>query len=181
MNEQKLKELEYNAHLEHAYPNPNFPPSVYYRFFKLLAEYMEPNFSVELGVCGGGAGLHLALGHPEGQVIGIDIVNDYPDNIKYLNANYPNYHFIIGDSIKSAVEIYQEFDKKVDILFIDTIHTYDQTIMEYNAWRPFLSDKAVICLDDLDRPNMDKAFEHLPGKKVLLNSLHAESGFGVIY
>ena len=48
-------------------------------------------------VCGGGASLHMAIGSV--QVVGVDIVNDYPDNIKHIQEYHKNFEFIIGDSI----------------------------------------------------------------------------------
>ena len=74
----------------------------------------------------------------------------------------------------------------MDILFIDTDHTYDRTMGEFTAWKPFLSKKAIVCLDDLFRPGMEDAWNELPGTKIRLDHLHdgqypEGGGFGVIY
>ena len=159
------------------YPNPKFPPSIYYRFLKYLAQEMKPKLSVELGLCGGGGSLHLALGHPEGKVIGVDLAIDYPKNLEYLQNNYSNFTFLQEDSSKAAKII----NKKVDILFIDTDHTYERTMLEFNSWRPYLRKRSVVCFDDLLRDGMTEAWEELPGKKIRLDRMHDGSGFGVIY
>jgi len=62
---------------------------------------------------------------------------------------------------------------------------------EFTTWQPFLSDDAVVCMDDLFRPGMTEAFYELPGEKVEFNFLKSgernpgggeqEGGFGVIY
>ena len=166
--------------------NPQFPPSRYYRFLRLLAEELKPDLSIELGVCGGGGSLHLALGNPEGKTIGIDIEMPPKENLATIQTlvNYDNFYVIMGDSVEDAAEIYRRYGE-VGILFIDTTHTYEQTWKEYNAWKPYLSDNAVVCFDDLFRPEMEGFWESLPGPKVRLDKLHdgAEfgGGFGVIW
>lgn len=185
MNEQTLKRLAEKAQFEMPpYDNAQFPPSIYYRFFKVLAEYMRPSLSVELGVCGGGGSLYLALGHPGGQVVGVDIAYDHPQNIETIMQTCPNFTFWVGDSVQSAPEIHNQFGD-VDILFIDTLHTKRQTLDEFNAWKPYLTEGAVVCLDDLFRQEMDDIWDILPGNKLRLDKLHdgAEcgGGFGVIW
>jgi predicted O-methyltransferase YrrM len=142
------------------YPDPEnekvtFPPSPYYRFLKLLAEHMQSRLSVELGVCGGGGSLHLAMA--SSIVIGVDIALDYEDNIRWIKRECPNFYFLHGDSVQNAKRIHVSFGE-IDILFIDTTHTYDQTMAEYNAYLPFVSDRAVVCLDDLFRDGMDRVW-----------------------
>jgi predicted O-methyltransferase YrrM len=184
MNEKTLIELAEKAEKEHVYPNPQFPPSLYYRFLKVLASYMQPNLSVELGVCGGGGSLHLALGWPVGTVVGVDIADDHPSHIKTIQETCPNFHFWQGDSVHVAPEIHNRYGA-VDILFIDTTHTYTQTLKEFEAYQPYLSGVAIVCLDDLFRQEMGNIWEDLPGNKLRLDKLHdgAEcgGGFGVIW
>jgi predicted O-methyltransferase YrrM len=164
-------------------PKVTFPPSPYYRFLKLLADEMQARLSVELGLCGGGGSLHLAMASQ--QVIGVDIALDYEDNIRWIRRNYPNFKFFHGDSIQAALYIHGNFGK-VDILFIDTTHTYEQTMAEYYAYLPYLSDKAVVCLDDLFRPGMDLVWNEMPETKARFDFLHpsqspTDGGFGVIW
>lgn len=184
MTEAELRELEAQAHREPPYPSSLFPPSVYYRFFRLLAARTKPRLSIVLGVCGGGDALHLALGWSQGKVIGIDHAWDHPDQIGYIRAVCLNYEHMIADSILSASQV-GERHGKVDILFIDTIHTLDRTLDEFFAWQPYLAAGAVVCLDDLFRPGMQEAWDAMPEPKVRLDSLHdgAEfgGGFGVVY
>jgi len=165
------------------YPNSMFPPSPYYRFLRGLAAAKRPAVSVELGVCGGGGSLHLALGYERGRVLGIDIGNEYPTHIRFIEEHCPNFEFMLADSIQVATKI----DAIVDILFIDTIHTYERTMAEWNAWSSLLADGAIVCLDDLNRPGMMDAWNELPkgSIKMTLYRLHppaspTDGGFGVI-
>ncbi len=185
MDELKIIQLASQAINEAPYPDPRFPPSCYYRFLKLLASEMKSRLSVELGVSGGGGSLHLALGNSEGKVIGVDYAWDHPERINYILDNFPNYTFIKGDSVEYAPAIYESYGK-IDILFIDTTHTYHQTLTEYNSYKPFLSDRAIVCLDDLFRPHMDEAWNDIKADhKVRLDNLHIsqinEGGFGVMW
>lgn len=165
---------------EPIYPNPLFPPSIYYRFLKVLARHKKPRLSVELGVCGGGGSLHLALGNPRGQVVGVDIAYDHPEHLAHIDATCPNFHFWQGDSVGDASAIRMEFGL-VDILFIDTTHTYAQTWAEFNAWYPHLAKGAVVCFDDLNRVEMGDIWYELPEPKIRLDQLHTGSGFGVLW
>ena len=183
MNESWFEQLAVQACNSTKNIPKRFPPSPYYKFLELLAQNIKPRISVELGVCGGGGSYSLAMGHPLGRVIGIDVVNDYPDNIEFIKKKCPNFEFHIGDSVR-----FPSYDNltncpTVDILFIDTTHTYDQTRKEYWAWEKYLSPNSVVCLDDLKRKEMGTIWEDLPGRKIRLDILHNtdEGGFGVIF
>lgn len=193
MNQETLTRIAKQASLSgpmvEAYPDPDddhvtFPPSPYYRFLKLLAEEMGAGLSVELGVCGGGGSLHLAMASR--QVVGVDIALEYQSNIRWIRRNYQNFEYLNGDSVYSAIIIGNRFREKIDILFIDTTHTYAQTMAEYYAYQPYLSNRAVICLDDLFRPGMDLVWAEMPETKARFDFLHpsaspTDGGFGVIW
>jgi cephalosporin hydroxylase len=184
MNEYTFRVLANKALADKPFPETMFPPSPYYRFLMHLAAELHPSLSIELGVCGGGGSLHLCRGYSGGRVVGIDNADDHPDNIRYIRQNFMNFHYWLGDSVLAAKEIHRLYGD-VGILFVDTTHTYEQTMMEYEAWRPYLASKAVVCFDDLFRPGMDKAWAELPSPKLRLDELHtgAENGggFGVIW
>lgn len=183
MNEQLLRQWAAQALAMQPYPDERFPPSPYYRFFRVAAQNMQPRLSVELGVCGGGGSLHLALGCPVGKVIGIDVVEDHKENTDYIKAHCPNFELWLGDSIALSSDVWLKYGQ-VDILFIDTIHTYHRTLLEFEAWEICLSDNAIVCLDDLNRDGMEAAFNELPGQKLRLDILHpgsTEGGFGVVW
>jgi len=190
ISEERLIQLKDEAWEMRPYSDRRFPPSLYYRFLQLLAKETHPELSVELGTGGGGASLHLCLGWPEGIVIGIDQDLAQLTRMDFIRETCPNFRFWHGDSSESATQVHELYGD-VDILFIDTSHTYEQTCKEFRAWQSCLSDHAVVCLDDMFRLGMDRAWTELPGKKVRLDELHTGAeigpdgygggGFGVIY
>ena len=194
MNEETLTQIANQAlnsgQMVANYPDPDndkvtFPPSPYYRFLRLLAAEMNSSLSVELGVCGGGGSLHLAMSSKV--TVGIDVTyHEYEDNMKWLRSKYHNLlHLFTGDSVAFSSYIYNRFGE-IDILFIDTTHTYNQTMLEYDAYKNFLSNQGVIILDDLFRPGMDLAWDEMPDPKIRFDFLHpsqspTDGGFGVIW
>lgn len=188
MKASDFEQLAVQAQRLPVWPNDRFPPSLYYRFLRVLAANMKPRLSVELGVCGGGASLHLCAGHPGGMVVGVECAagSDWEQaNWKIIKRHFPNWVLWKGDSIADAPCIAKEYGT-VDILFIDTTHTYEQTVAEWEAWEPFMAERAVICLDDLFRPEMDGVWDWAPWEnKLRLDRLHdgAEfgGGFGVVW
>lgn len=182
MDEQFFRELEHRAHNTPVYPDWRFPPAPYYRFLRLLAEALEPNLSVELGVCGGGASLHLALGWPKGTVVGVECAVGSAwdtENWRKIGELCPNWVLWPGDSAASAPGIAKQHGA-AGLLFIDTDHTYERTRAEWDAWEPFLAERCVVCLDDLLLPEMERFWDELEWSKVRLDSLHtgAEVGGG---
>lgn len=163
-----------------------FPPSVYYRFLEVLARNMKPELMVELGVCGGGGSFHLAKGNPDGKVIGIDIVDEYPDNIDFVKMHCKNFEFWRVDSLAAPDHISKKYpDKQIGILFIDTVHTYSRTWKEFRHYQHKLGDGAVVVFDDLFREGMQDVWDELPGEKIRLDHLHVggsptDGGFGAI-
>jgi len=184
LNESILKQWQAQALGMKPYHNKNFPPSPYYRFLKILAQNIHPRLSIELGVCGGGGSLHLAMGWQQGIVVGVDNQDDHRENINYILNKYQNFRFWIGDSVNDARSI-ADYHGKVDILFIDTVHTYERTMLEYETWLEFMADDYIICFDDLFRPGMSQLWSELPNPKLRLDYLHDGAGngggFGVIW
>lgn len=188
---QILDKLAKDAVTADLYSDTRFPPSLYYRFLRLLTKELKPKVAVELGVSGGGGSLYMAWGNARTKVIGIDIVEDHKERTDYIKAKFPNFQLLIGDSIELARSVYEKHGK-IDLLFIDTDHTYERTIAEFEAWKPFLSNKAIVCFDDLKRhqtgaeKSMQDAWDMIPGFKARYDHLHDGiyphgGGFGVVY
>jgi len=175
------------------WPDPRFPPSPYYRFFRLLAEALRPSLSVELGLCGGGGSFHMALGWSGGRVVGVEhaVGNDSQQaNWNYLLGRFPD-RFVLwrGDSVDDAEKIVDIYGQP-SVLFIDTTHTFAQTVAEWEAWAPLMTKRAVICLDDVQRREMAGIWDWVPWDKLRLDDLHpggldaegyGDGGFGVAW
>ena len=132
--------------------------------------------------------MHLCEGG-YGTVVGVDYQWDHPKEVDFIKERHDRFKFVLGDSIESAEQVHKDYGK-VDILFIDTDHTYQRTMNEFNAWKPFLSPKAVVCFDDIlrhhpnDLKSMEDAWDDVKGQKIRLDHLHDGSyphggGFGV--
>lgn len=182
LSKQQVLDLAHQAYLEPVYPDPRFPPSLYYRFLRLLAQAQRCRLAVELGVCGGGASLHLCQSAEI--VIGVDVTNEYPENIKHIQARFPHFTFLMADSVGIADTIFAQYGY-IDLLFIDTTHTYGQTMAEFETYRPYVTPGGLVCLDDLYREGMDLAWGKMPEPKIRLDHLHVggsptDGGFGVV-
>jgi predicted O-methyltransferase YrrM len=175
MNESWFQDLANRALASPPWPDPRFPPSAYYRFLLLLAQEMKPSLSVELGLGGGGGSFHLAVGWPEGTVVGVDRDPGFGwdgANWAFIEETCSNFVRWQGDSVESAPEIAKLYGA-VDVLFIDTTHEYGQTMAEWAAWEPFMAERAVVCMDDLFRWGMDRAWADVPWPdKLKVKELH---------
>jgi len=192
VNESLLAHLATRAMAMAPWPDPRFPPSPYYRFFKLLTEAMHPNLSVELGVCGGGASFHMALGWSGGTVVGVEHSEGDAQqraNWAYMKERCPNFVLWRGDSVDDAPKIAETYGE-VSVLFVDTVHLYDRTIEEWNAWERYMAEDAVICLDDLNRREMEGFWAWIPWRKARFDFLHdggldadgfGDGGFGACW
>ena len=59
-------------------------------------------------------------------------------------------HFVCLD----ADRIEKTFKKKsISMIFLDTIHTYEQVAEEFKLWEPYMKDDCVMLIDDI-RPSM---------------------------
>jgi predicted O-methyltransferase YrrM len=176
----RLLDLQREAFALKVDPNPNYPPSVYYRYTALVVKELSAKVFVELGCCGGGCSRTVAMHNPATKVVTID--NDKLPQVSPIEVLCPNFEFRLGDSIGLSEEIGNLY-KPIDVLFIDTTHEYEQTMGEYNAWLPYMKDGGVILFDDLYRDGTTKAWHEISGTKTAYDGLHVmhdNSGFGAL-
>lgn len=88
-----------------------------------------------------------------------------------------NLTLFIGESTK----IPDEVPNQIDILFVDTEHTYAQVTAELNAWLPRVKDGGLLLFHDTELPEVKRAIEEHP---MLQNSimvyLENSHGLGVV-
>ena len=73
------------------------------------------------------------------------------------------------------------------MLFCDTIHTYEQIKAEYDVWEKYLTDDAIIVVDDIqdqsttaDKRSKWKFHEEWTGTKFdVTKDAHNPTGFGI--
>lgn len=160
--------------------------SPYYGFFYLMGKDLVaaafaagsslPPLAVELGVEGGrGSNALLQAGM---QVIGID--NNHNPGVDKLIGN-PRFTFLHRDDMPISKEI-QDCGKAIALLHIDTEHSYSMAKSEFEAYKPFLMEGAVVCFDDTNAMEGDvlRYVKELPYETLVDDRLHPSCGFAVI-
>ena len=83
----------------------------------------------------------------------LDIVDDVrfiKDEIK----NDPRVHILNDFNSLDSNRVEKTFEKKsISMIFLDTIHTYEQVTQEFKLWEPYMKDDCVMLIDDI-RPSM---------------------------
>lgn len=120
-----------------------------------LVEMLKPQTTVDLGVDYGFSLFALAI--PKiGQVYGIDSfeadahAGHHPDNYDIVmdfkqKHNFENVHVIRG----WFDEVAKTWEKPIDILHIDGLHTYDAITSDWKNWAKFVSNNGVIIMHDI--------------------------------
>lgn len=148
----------------------------YYDFLYRLVERYKPRLVVELGTCTGGSASYLAA-CPETRVISVDIVQ-HPEVVNRLAA-FPNVELWTFDTRDPALKATLEKEGPIDLIFVDTEHTYAQAKAEFEALSTLLSPTAFVLFDDLRMNGVAQFWSELDCSKLELNHLHW-SGFGAV-
>lgn len=100
----------------------------------------NPKIIVELGVR---KGLSTNILAEATSIVGGKLIS--VDNRDYSKScDWDNWEFILGDSVETG----KDFDKKVDILFIDTYHSKPQVMKELDAWIDHMNDRCQFIFHD---------------------------------
>ena len=79
----------------------------------------------------------------------LDIVDDVrfiKDEIK----NDPRVHILNDFNSLDSNRVEKTFEKKsISMIFLDTIHTYEQVTQEFKLWEPYMKDDCVMLVDDI--------------------------------
>lgn len=108
---------------------------------------------VELGTYHGRSTMFFSLASPNCQIITIDLCKQYDvKNIIPKSADpevlaRPNVTQIPGDCLEIATA-FNEYHKLIDFLFIDTRHTYEDTLANLEAWFKHVKKGGYIALHD---------------------------------
>ncbi len=105
----------------------------------------------------------------------IDIIYDY----RYVNKSLigDNFKIIIGDCLnKNTID---QIEDGIDLIFLDTIHTYEQVKKEFDLYKSKLNDGCIVLIDDIKLNDKGIFFEELTYEKYDISELcHSISGFG---
>ena len=122
---------------------------------------------------------------PNSEFYTLDIVDD----VRFVNdkiKNDPRVHILNDFDALNADRVEKTFDKKsISLIFLDTIHTYEQVTEEFKLWEPYMKDDCIMCIDDI-RPSMPgrtkwKFHQELnyANKYDVTEWAHNDTGFGV--
>jgi len=108
-------------------------------------------------------GTIVELGNREGLGI-LSIYDALSENSELYTLDIVDDVRFINDKIKSdsRVKILNDFDaldsdrvlktfekKSISMIFLDTIHTYEQVSLEFKLWEPYMKDDCVMLIDDI--------------------------------
>jgi hypothetical protein len=151
----------------------------YYYLMHLLVKYQMAwdgkCVALELGVEKGRGVTAMAMAHPNAVIMGYDSTQR-PELADVL-IKYPNIKFQKRPSMPAP-----EYSLPIDILHIDTEHSYSMAKAEFEAYKPFLKDGAVVLFDDLHamEDSVLRFFNELPYAKIQEDRLHPVCGYGVV-
>jgi predicted O-methyltransferase YrrM len=127
----------------------------------LLALAASSRTVVELGTGTGWTAISLALAASGRSVISYDVeAREIEQYLRLVPASVRE-RISLGVSPKPGPAL---DERDVDFLYVDSSHEYEQTLAEWQAWRPHLSGDAVVVFDDYvsdDYPGVRRAVEAL--------------------
>jgi hypothetical protein len=147
----------------------------YYNLLCALSFMLDPKgLAVELGVEKGRGLASLAAGS-RARIVGFDTTRR--SEISKLLDEFSNVEFIHGPSLPPT-----DLGQPVDILHIDTEHSYSMAREEFYQWKSFLAPGAVVLFDDLHamEDGVLRLFNELPYPKIQDDRLHPVCGYGVL-
>ena len=82
---------------------------------------------------------------------------DIVDDVRFINDKIKSdsrVHILNDFNSLDADRIEKTFEmKSISMIFLDTIHTYEQVLEEFKLWEPYMKDDCVMLIDDI-RPSM---------------------------
>ena len=78
---------------------------------------------------------------------------DIVDDVRFINNKIKSdsrVHILNDFNSLDVDRIEKTFDKKsISMIFLDTIHTYEQVTQEFKLWEPYMKDDCVMLIDDI--------------------------------
>ena len=78
---------------------------------------------------------------------------DIVDDVRFINDKIKSdsrVHILNDFNSLDADRIEKTFEKKsISMIFLDTIHTYEQVSLEFKLWEPYMEDDCVMLIDDI--------------------------------
>ena len=78
---------------------------------------------------------------------------DIVDDVRFINDKIKSdsrVHILNDFNSLDVDRIEKTFEKKsISMIFLDTIHTYEQVTQEFKLWEPYMKDDCVMLIDDI--------------------------------
>ena len=78
---------------------------------------------------------------------------DIVDDVRFINDKIKSdsrVHILNDFNSLDVDRIKKTFEKKsISMIFLDTIHTYEQVTLEFKLWEPYMKDDCVMLIDDI--------------------------------
>ena len=154
--------------------------SPYYSLMYILAGTIRNGLLVELGVESGRGLVSMAVANRSNFVVGFDS-HYHPELTQNLRQVASNTRFFNLSSMP-VPDIITKQSGLIDLLHIDTEHSYSMARAEFEAYQPYLAKGAYVLFDDLHAQDDDvlRYFNELDYEKVQDDRLHPSCGYGVI-
>ncbi len=126
-------------------------PTSYYYFLAGLVRSQRMMRILEIGTNFGGSIMSMSRGVDKKDIPSSTLVTV---DIEYKNRDgfeeYPHIVRITGDSLDKDViqEVWECFDKPIDLIYIDSLHEYDHTKENIDAYATKLNPRYIV-LDDI--------------------------------
>lgn len=162
---------EYLEYLQNT--NGNF----YYQWLALLVKNIKPNLILELGNCFGLSTLMMFSQLSETAQL---ISNDLTNQLKFVPPHVFNdsrLKFYFGNDLDLNI-FGDDLPVGIDMLFIDTNHTFEQISAEWKIYKNLCNPGAIVILDDIRMNDMFDFWESLPYPKLELTTKCHVTGFG---
>lgn len=150
----------------------------YYHYLLKLVKRLKPKKVLELGTSQGRSSLFMMLGLPEdGSLITIDIGSFLRSDLAAF-ANDSRLKIVFGNDLYHSV--FSKIENNIELLFIDSEHSFEQIFKEWDIYRPKLVDGAIVVMDDIHlNQGMERFWDSLPYEKIDTGGYLHFSGFGL--
>jgi len=158
-----------------AYRVPGYLHPTEGRFLYWVATRVRPGgVAVEIGSFTGKSSTFLAAGLAAGARLAcVDTwwnnampYDQSADVLDQFLSNTAPYRDMIETHRGTSLEIAEEWNRPIDVLFIDGDHSYDGCSADLQAWLPFVRPGGWVALHDCGAPGVDRAIAvHFPRSK----------------
>jgi predicted O-methyltransferase YrrM len=151
--------------------------SFYYQWLALAVRLLKPSLAVELG---GGLGASTLIMLSELPMAARLVTCDLRPTLKFVPASATSdarFRFVSGNDLDLSI-FGVDLPIGIDLLFIDTDHTFVQLAAEWSVYRHLCNPGALVVLDDVLMNDLPRFWEALPYPKLELTRECHFSGFG---